>query len=102
MIILLSAGWIGNDAVSPIIGKHDPYYHLTGRVSTEIIVKLNLFMSFQFIQFLRFFASGARRSSLCSSFNDFRCVGICPLNNCNCSPNSYGDICSQGKQELLY
>ncbi|GFZ03065.1 plasma-membrane choline transporter family protein [Actinidia rufa] len=26
-----SAGWIGNDAISPIIGKHDPYYHLSGR-----------------------------------------------------------------------
>ncbi|XP_052202086.1 choline transporter protein 1-like [Diospyros lotus] len=27
----LKAGWIGNDAVSPIIGKHDPYYHVSGR-----------------------------------------------------------------------
>lgn len=25
-------GWIGNDAISPIIGAHDPYYHVYGRV----------------------------------------------------------------------
>lgn len=31
MFFYLKAGWIGNDAVSPIIGKHDPYYHLSGR-----------------------------------------------------------------------
>lgn len=31
MLYYLKAGWIGNDAVSPIIGKHDPYYHLSGR-----------------------------------------------------------------------
>ncbi|KAH9650778.1 Choline transporter protein 1 [Citrus sinensis] len=24
-------GWIGNDAISPIIGAHDPYYHVYGR-----------------------------------------------------------------------
>ena len=49
IIFLLSAGWIGNDAVSPIIGKHDPYYHLTGRVSTEIIIELiYLWASFLF------------------------------------------------------
>lgn len=32
----LKAGWIGNDAVSPIIGKHDPYYHLTGREQGDL------------------------------------------------------------------
>ncbi|KAK6934271.1 Choline transporter-like [Dillenia turbinata] len=25
------AGWIGNDAITPIIGEHDPYYHVYGR-----------------------------------------------------------------------
>nr|GEV49357.1 choline transporter-like protein [Tanacetum cinerariifolium] len=30
----LKAGWIGNDAISPIIGKHDPYDHLSGRPSS--------------------------------------------------------------------
>lgn len=28
------AGWIGNDAVTPIIGEHDPYFHVYGRVSS--------------------------------------------------------------------
>jgi len=28
-----SAGWIGNDAVTPIVGEHDPYIHVYGRVS---------------------------------------------------------------------
>ncbi|KAF5730667.1 choline transporter-like protein 2 [Tripterygium wilfordii] len=32
----LKAGWIGNDAVSPIIGKHDPYYNVHGRVGSII------------------------------------------------------------------
>lgn len=31
MFYYLKAGWIGNDAVSPIIGEHDPYYHVFGR-----------------------------------------------------------------------
>ncbi|KAD7117912.1 hypothetical protein E3N88_05180 [Mikania micrantha] len=31
MFFYLKAGWIGNDAISPIIGKHDPYYHISGR-----------------------------------------------------------------------
>lgn len=29
----LSVGWIGNDAITPIIGEHDPYIHIYGRVS---------------------------------------------------------------------
>ncbi|KAK7833485.1 choline transporter protein 1 [Quercus suber] len=28
---LLLAGWIGNDAISPIIGEHDPYIRIFGR-----------------------------------------------------------------------
>ncbi|KAL3849375.1 hypothetical protein ACJIZ3_011257 [Penstemon smallii] len=31
MFYYLKAGWIGNDAVSPIIGEHDPYYHVSAR-----------------------------------------------------------------------
>ncbi|KAI9086032.1 hypothetical protein K1719_032109 [Acacia pycnantha] len=31
MFYYLKAGWIGNDAVSPIIGEHDPYIHVFGR-----------------------------------------------------------------------
>ncbi|CAN0912119.1 Choline transporter protein 1 [Linum grandiflorum] len=31
MFYYLKAGWIGNDAVSPIIGPPDPYYHVFGR-----------------------------------------------------------------------
>ncbi|RWW34231.1 hypothetical protein GW17_00001013 [Ensete ventricosum] len=27
-----SAGWIGNDALSVVIGEHDPYIHISGRV----------------------------------------------------------------------
>lgn len=26
------AGWIGNYGISPIIGAHDPYYQINGRV----------------------------------------------------------------------
>ncbi|OMP04661.1 Choline transporter-like protein [Corchorus olitorius] len=31
MLYYLKAGWIGNDAISPIIGEHDPYVHVSGR-----------------------------------------------------------------------
>ncbi|CAK7327602.1 unnamed protein product [Dovyalis caffra] len=31
MFYYLKAGWIGNDAISPIIGAHDPYYRVFGR-----------------------------------------------------------------------
>ncbi|KAL7593260.1 hypothetical protein Lser_V15G35205 [Lactuca serriola] len=31
MFYYMKAGWIGNDAISPIIGEHDPYYHVTSR-----------------------------------------------------------------------
>ncbi|KAK6946733.1 Choline transporter-like [Dillenia turbinata] len=31
MFYYLKAGWIGNDAITPINGEHDPYYHVYGR-----------------------------------------------------------------------
>ncbi|XP_062169834.1 choline transporter protein 1 [Alnus glutinosa] len=31
MFYYLKAGWIGNDAISPIIGEHDPYLRVFGR-----------------------------------------------------------------------
>ncbi|XVF18886.1 hypothetical protein REPUB_Repub11eG0062000 [Reevesia pubescens] len=31
MFYYLKAGWIGNDAISPIIGEHDPYIRVFGR-----------------------------------------------------------------------
>lgn len=31
MFYYLKAGWIGNDAISPIIGEHDPYYRVSAR-----------------------------------------------------------------------
>ncbi|MBA0771073.1 hypothetical protein Gotri_019598, partial [Gossypium trilobum] len=31
MFYYLKAGWIGNDAISPIIGEHDPYINVVGR-----------------------------------------------------------------------
>ncbi|CAA0808497.1 Plasma-membrane choline transporter family protein [Striga hermonthica] len=31
MFYYLKAGWIGNDAISPIIGEHNPYYHVSAR-----------------------------------------------------------------------
>uniref|UniRef100_A0A2P2JFP0 Choline transporter-like protein n=2 Tax=Rhizophora mucronata TaxID=61149 RepID=A0A2P2JFP0_RHIMU len=38
MFYYLKAGWIGNDAISPIIGEHDPYYHVFGRELNHIRV----------------------------------------------------------------
>ncbi|CAH2053639.1 unnamed protein product [Thlaspi arvense] len=36
MLISSVAGWIGNDAVTPIIGEHDPYFHVYGRELTHV------------------------------------------------------------------
>lgn len=38
MFYYLKAGWIGNDAISPIIGEHDPYIHVYGRALTHLHV----------------------------------------------------------------
>jgi choline transporter-like protein 2/4/5 len=32
--IIHSAGWIGNDPLTVVIGESDPYVHISGRVST--------------------------------------------------------------------
>ncbi|MCL7032247.1 hypothetical protein MKW94_016618 [Papaver nudicaule] len=36
MFYYLKAGWIGNDAITPIIGEHDPYIHVSGREQNHI------------------------------------------------------------------
>ncbi|XP_027356150.1 choline transporter protein 1-like [Abrus precatorius] len=36
MFYYIKAGWIGNDAISPIIGEHDPYISVYGRELTHI------------------------------------------------------------------
>ncbi|KAL5715548.1 Choline transporter protein 1 [Ranunculus cassubicifolius] len=36
MLYYLKAGWIGNDAVSSIIGDHDPYIHIYGREQSHL------------------------------------------------------------------
>lgn len=36
----LSVGWIGNDAISAIIGEHDPYIHVFARVSIVVVIEL--------------------------------------------------------------
>ncbi|GAB4846248.1 Choline transporter protein 1 [Ancistrocladus abbreviatus] len=36
MFFYLKAGWIGNDAVSSIIGEHDPCIHVSGRELTHL------------------------------------------------------------------
>ncbi|XP_019443957.1 PREDICTED: choline transporter-like protein 2 [Lupinus angustifolius] len=36
MFCYLKVGWIGNDAISPIIGEHDPYIHVFGRELTHL------------------------------------------------------------------
>lgn len=38
MFFYIKAGWIGNDAISPIIGEHDPYINVFGRELTHLRV----------------------------------------------------------------
>lgn len=36
MFYYLKAGWIGNNGISPIIGEHDPYVHISGREQNHL------------------------------------------------------------------
>ncbi|PIA27012.1 hypothetical protein AQUCO_08400049v1 [Aquilegia coerulea] len=36
MFYYLKAGWIGNNAITPIIGEHDPYIHIFGREQSHL------------------------------------------------------------------
>ncbi|KAK3017564.1 hypothetical protein RJ639_006631 [Escallonia herrerae] len=36
MFYYSKAGWIGNSAISPVIGEHDPYYHVSARELNHI------------------------------------------------------------------
>ncbi|KAM6584516.1 hypothetical protein CsatB_011518 [Cannabis sativa] len=36
MFYYLKAGWIGNDAITPIIGPHDPYVHVSARELNQL------------------------------------------------------------------
>ncbi|VFQ91854.1 unnamed protein product [Cuscuta campestris] len=36
MFFYLKAGWIGNDAISPVIGEPDPYYHVSARERSHL------------------------------------------------------------------
>lgn len=58
MFCISLAGWIGNDAISPIIGEHDPYYHVTSRV--KFLHQQGYFSNFTYINspfFIFFFRS---------------------------------------------
>ncbi|XP_045801380.1 choline transporter protein 1 [Trifolium pratense] len=45
MFYYLKVGWIGNDAITPIIGEHDPYIHIYGRELTHLSV-VTILMTF--------------------------------------------------------
>ncbi|KAG4968197.1 hypothetical protein JHK87_033848 [Glycine soja] len=52
MFYYLKAGWIGNDAISPIIGEHDPYISVYGRELTHIRVVTILMTSIMVVAIL--------------------------------------------------
>lgn len=101
---LLSAGWIGNDAVSVVIGESDPYLHISGRVRHSI----NLYFGFRTSTYLRAFTqylcllSSGSKSSTCCCCSDDNCNDYCySFINSYCSPHPYGDVCSEGKYKAL-
>uniref|UniRef100_A0A803MHC0 Choline transporter-like protein n=1 Tax=Chenopodium quinoa TaxID=63459 RepID=A0A803MHC0_CHEQI len=51
MLFYLKAGWIGNDAVTPIVGVHDPYDHVYGRVAAKVIREVRFLMTFPVIPY---------------------------------------------------
>ncbi|EPS61834.1 hypothetical protein M569_12959 [Genlisea aurea] len=52
MFYYLKAGWIGNDAISPIIGEHDPYYHVSARELSHLHVAAVIMTVVMIISFL--------------------------------------------------
>ncbi|KAK4484895.1 hypothetical protein RD792_007496 [Penstemon davidsonii] len=52
MFYYLKAGWIGNDAVSPIIGEHDPYYRVSSRELSHLHAAAILMTVLMIIAFL--------------------------------------------------
>lgn len=57
-----SAGWLGNDAISPIIGEHDPYYHVSARVWFIFLLLLQIQCSIPLILEFRKLASNLRET----------------------------------------
>ncbi|KAA3472435.1 choline transporter-like protein 2 [Gossypium australe] len=51
MFYYLKAGWIGNDAISPIIGEHDPYINVFGRVAAKVIGEVQALIIFPIIPY---------------------------------------------------
>ncbi|OIW11531.1 hypothetical protein TanjilG_26897 [Lupinus angustifolius] len=51
MFCYLKVGWIGNDAISPIIGEHDPYIHVFGRVAAKVIGEVQALIIFPVIPY---------------------------------------------------
>ncbi|RDX73162.1 Choline transporter protein 1, partial [Mucuna pruriens] len=51
MFYYLKAGWIGNDAISPIIGEHDPYISVFGRVAAKVIGEVQALIIFPLIPY---------------------------------------------------
>lgn len=99
-------GWIGNDAISPIIGAHDPYYHVYGRVGFITYSLLYIWELFSLYAHLMLITclmciSGDKPSSCCHYSYDL-CNGCChPYINCHHPPHHNGNICPQGKYYVL-
>ncbi|KAJ1381525.1 Choline transporter-like [Sesbania bispinosa] len=51
MFYYLKAGWIRNDAISPIIGEHDPYINVFGRVAAKVIGEVRALILFPLIPY---------------------------------------------------
>ncbi|KAK8469480.1 hypothetical protein PHAVU_005G082401 [Phaseolus vulgaris] len=51
MFFYLKVGWIGNDAISPIIGEHDPYIHVYVRVAAKMIGEVQALIIFPIIPY---------------------------------------------------
>ncbi|KAK8973549.1 hypothetical protein V6N11_030739 [Hibiscus sabdariffa] len=79
----LIAGWIGNDAISPIIGEHDPYINVSGRELNHLRAVAILMTSVMVVSILTSIAIVRRilmaTSVLKASINDSLCSPLCFL-----------------------
>ena len=98
-----SVGWIGNDAITPIIGEHDPYIHIYGRVRIVVpkLVYIHSMISpspsalttLSCKSYKQISVSGADSSTYCHYPYDFY-HGCChSYINRYCSAHPYGNFC---------
>lgn len=95
IIFMLLAGWIGNDAISVVIGESDPYFNASGRVGSYCLQ--NCYWDHSSALLTSWVLLGIKSPTCCCRFDDI-CHDYCrPLFNSHYPAYPYGNICFEGE-----